>query len=165
MGIPKNSEILDTQTDLEQHSLTATDINSVDLTLAQSLLSFELHQNSVDFIAYWLTSFEHILNQFIISKQQKRKKLPFCSTFHSIHLFNSLQTELKQLNGLNLKKHMKYNTICIELEYSIELDTNVFVEHLCAKNCDVNDCYKLIKKLNSSDIPKTRIDPKSKKKY
>ena len=42
VGIPKNSETMYTQTDLKQYSLAATDLNSIDLTLAQSLFSFEL---------------------------------------------------------------------------------------------------------------------------
>ena len=58
---------------------------------------------------------------------------------------------------------MKYNTICKELENSIELDTNVFLDKFCAVNSDVNDCYKLIRKLKISDISKTMIDPKKKK--
>ena len=55
---------------------------------------------------------------------------------------------------------MKYNTVCKEIENSIELDTNVFLDKFCAVNGDVNDCYKLIRKLKISDIPKTMIDPK-----
>ena len=163
VGIPKNSGTMYTQTDLKQYSLAATDLNSIDLTLAQSLFSFELDQNSVDFIADWLISFQNILKQFLVSKRQKRKMLPDYLSSHSIHLFNCLQTELKQLNGLNLKNYMKYNTICKELENSIELDTNVFLDKFCAVNGDVNDCYKLIRKLKISDIPKTMIDPKKKK--
>ena len=154
-----------TRTDLKQNSLAATDLNSIDLTLAQSLFSFELDQNSVDFIADWLTSFQNILKQFLVSKRQKRKMLPDYLSSHSIHLFNCLQTELKQLNGLNLENYMKYNTICKELEISIELDTNVFLDKFCAVNGDVNDCYKLVRKLKFSDIPKTMIDPKNKKNY
>ena len=149
-----------TQTDLKQYSLAATDLSSIDLTLAQSLFSFKLDQNSVDFIADWLTSFQNILKQFLVSKRQKRKMLPDYLSSHSIHLFNCLQTELKQLNCLNLKNYMKYNTLCKEIENSIELDTNVFLDKFCAVNGDVNDCYKLIRKLKISDIPKTMIDPK-----
>ena len=160
-GIPKNSETMYTQTDLKQYSLAATDLNSIDLTL----FSFELDQNSVDFIADWLTSFQNILKQFLVSKRQKQKILPDYLSSHSIHLFNCLQTELKQLNGLNLKNYMKYNNICEELESSTELDTNVFLDKFCAVNGDVNDCYKLIRKLKISDIPKTMIDPKTKKNY
>ena len=157
-GIPKNSETMYTQTDLKQYSLAATDLNSINLTL----FSFELDQNSVDFIADWLTSFQNILKQFLVSKRQKQKILPDYLSSHSIHLFNCLQTELKQLNGLNLKNYMKYNNICEELESSTELDTNVFLDKFCAVNGDVNDCYKLIRKLKISDIPKTMIDPKTK---
>ena len=58
---------------------------------------------------------------------------------------------------------MKYNTICKELENSIELDTNVFLDKFYAVNGDVKDCYKLIRKLKISDIPKTMIDPEKKK--
>ena len=92
------------------------------------------------------------------SKRQKRKMLPDYLSTHSIHLFNCLQTSLKQLDGLGLKNYMKYDTICKELEISIELDTNVFLDNFCAINFDVNDCYKLIRKLKVFEIPKTMID-------
>ena len=75
MGIPKNSETLDTQTDLKRYSLTATDIIVIDLTLVQFLFLFELNQKSVDFFANWLTLFENDLNDVELSTEIAKKLL------------------------------------------------------------------------------------------
>ena len=58
---------------------------------------------------------------------------------------------------------MMYKTTSKELEMSIELDTNIFLEDVCDINCDLNDCCKLIRNLKISDIQKTMIDPEEKK--
>ena len=56
-----------------------------------------------------------------------------------------------------------YDTIFKKLKNFIELDTNVFVDKFHEMKYDADDCYKLNRKLETSDIPKTTIDPKKKK--
>ena len=89
-------------------------MNWSDLTLAQSLFSLELDQNSVEFIADWLTSFENNLYQLQAIKRQKQKLLPNYLSCHSIYVFNCLQQELIELNGLNLP------TITLKFQIVIE---------------------------------------------
>ena len=105
-------------------------------------------------------SLETILNSFLNRESNTRRLFPSYLSSHSIHVFNCLQTEMKRLKCLDLKNFLAYNTLCKELKISLKLDTILFINNFSSSNCDMNDCYRLLNILKSSDGSETMINRK-----
>ena len=73
---------MNTQPNLKQWSLAATDIPTIVLTIAHCIFLLELDQSSVDCNSDWLTSLEKIPYQFLFNKRTKRRLL---SNYLSCH--------------------------------------------------------------------------------
>ena len=146
LRLPWTNLALAINTGCRPFSLIASDIQALGLELSKSLFSFDLLQLSYNFIDDCLNSLETMLNSFLNRRRNKRRLLPKYLSSHSIHLFNSLQTEMKRLKCLDLKNtlFLAYNTLCKELEISLELDTISVNDNFSSSNCDMNDCYKTI---------------------
>ena len=91
-------------------------------------------------------------------KRQKRQNAPFYYSSHTMHLLNVLNTTKRSCekypSGLNLRK---MSAIARDVNISIELDTAVSVDSFMKRISGLNNCFKLQKLLNTSNVPKVII--------
>ena len=96
---------------------------------------------------YWLTEFDNILSPWMKNKR-KRLLYPPYYTSHSMHLLNYVETKRRQkASPITIK------TLKMECQKSIHVDTIVFVDTFIHRNSSVCSCFKLIRHLQSNDLP------------
>ena len=94
-----------------------------------------------NYTSNWMQSFYSLLYSFITFKRLSHSALPEYHSTHTIHLLNNLKTESK----LSLGSNTDFITAKSELLFSIDFDTNSFLNTFCQDNFGLNEIYKLIR--------------------
>ena len=106
----------------------------------------------------WLENFAQLLSLYYRKKRQKRQNAPFYYSSHTMHLLNVLNTAKRRCEkyhaALNLRK---MSAIARDVNISIKLDTAVFVDSFTKRHIGLNGCFKLQKRLKTSNVPNVMI--------